>query len=169
MNPSRRKSCSTIWRSLFILVPAILVLGTQAWGAEARLPANRTYLGFVQGLEDDNPFDGAFSCLVFTGDGELVAGDDTGEWAINDALSVSGHQRAISFEISVEDDGGGEVQIDALCWLDGMGATNTIACAAHARGAGILVNFGLTARPLGGGTSAAALSRCQTQADSLNN
>ncbi len=105
---------------------------------------------------------------MFTTAGRLLGGDDTGEWSINNGLSVSSHQRAITFEITVDDDDDGTIEIDGLCWLDDTGARNTLTCSAHARVAGAFVNFGLTGRPVGGGASAAAQSNCQSQADSLN-
>ncbi len=156
-------------RSILIILVAILVLGAPAWAAENRLPANRTYLAFVQGTEDD-PLLGGFTCVQFTRQGQMTAGDASGQWWIDEELTRSANQRAVSFEITAlsDDDPPVELQIEGLCWLDNLGPRNTLACAMHGEAGGLRANLGLTARPLGGGVGAAALANCQARAAALN-
>lgn len=163
-----RKTWRPLWGALAITLVAFLFLGAQAQ-AEQRLPANRIYLGFVQGLEDQGPFEGSFACLMFTPDGRFVAGDDSGIWFINDKLRVA-EQRAIIIRLTVENDEGPpeELDVEALCWLNHNGPRNSLACSGHAEGDGLAVNFALTGRPLGGGTSIETRGRCQTMAEIMN-
>ena len=156
-----------IWRSIFFLMTAALMFSMQAWAADNRLPANRTYLAFVQGLEE-SPLAGSFSCLVFHSDGRLVAGAQSGEWDISDKLTISQHQRAVTFDMTALTDEGVEFEIEARCWLFGLGGGNTLTCSAEGVAGDQAINFGLTARPLGGAITAEAQSRCQTEADAFN-
>jgi hypothetical protein len=152
--------------ALTLLLAAFLLLAAAA-GAENRLPANRTYLASIQGIGDD-PFTPQFACIVFQSDGRLVAGDEVGEWFIDDRLTVSRHQMAVAFRIDVQDDEGNDVELHGLCWLEDRGPINSLACSAWGFGAGLEINFALTARPLGGETSPDALARCEAKAGAFN-
>lgn len=152
--------------ALTLLLAAFLLLAAAA-AAENRLPANRTYLASIQGIGED-PFATEFGCVVFHPDGRFVAGDEVGEWFIDDRLTVSRQQVAVAFSIEVTDDDGDDVELYGLCWLEDRGPINSLACSAWGFGAGLEVNFALTARPLGGETSPDALARCEAKADAFN-
>ncbi len=154
------------WLTLSLLATAFLVLAAAA-AAENRLPANRTYLTSVQGLDDD--FHATeFGCLVFYPDGRMVVGDETGTWAIDDRLRMSRHQTGIVFEITAENDDGQPIEFEGLCWLETLGPANSLSCSAYGAAEGQAINFALTARPLAGETSPEALARCQAKAEAYN-
>ena len=152
--------------TLILLVAASLALAAAA-GAENRLPANRTYLVAVQGLADD-PHAAEFGCLVFHRDGRMVVGNDTGEWYIDDRLTVSHHQTSLVFRITDEDDDGQPVEIEGRCWLETLGRANSLSCSGYGAGEGVTVNFAVTGRPLAGETSLEALVRCEAKAEAYN-
>ncbi len=161
-----RNTLRSPWSSFFLLAAGFLLLAAAA-GAENRLPANRTYLASIQGLYDD-PHATEFGCMVFYPDGRMLAGDETGEWYIDDRLTMSPHQRAVVFEITAENDDGSPVEFEGLCWLETLGPTNSLSCSGYGTAEGVAVNFAVTGRPLGGQTSPEALARCEAKAEAYN-